>query len=794
MPSTRLRLLLVVLLQFAGVAACYSPRPFPTGPGLVGQVDPLIGTGISTRESTRRHSQAVNEPLGQTVPAVGHPYGLTHWTPQTTDGAIKCVSPYYYFLRHIQGFRASHWMSGSCTQDYGSVTLMPVTGALRVQPVERASRFSHRREQATPAYYAATLEDYGVHAELTGTARAGMLRLTFTRPDPAYVVVNPNSLQRRGYVEVRPEAREIVGYNPVYRIYQGGGRPAGFSGHFVVRFDRAFLAHGTWDGARVNPGATSQRGDSLALARGDSSALGAYVRLAVQPGDTVHVEVGTSFTSVEEARRNLDAEIADRDFDAIRSAAETAWNEALGAVVVTGGTMEQRAVFHTALYHAMLLPRTFNDASGTYPGFADDERVHRTNDFTYYDDFSLWDTHRALHPLLTLVAPERTRDMIRSLLAKAEQGGWLPIFPAWNSYTSAMIGDHAIAMIADAYVKGIRDIDAETAYAYMRRNALESPTSYAEYVDGKGRRALDSYLRYGFIPLEDSVKEAFHRNGQVSRTLEYAYDDFALAQMARALGKESDYQLFLGRAANWRNVFDPSVRFVRGRHADGSWDAPFDPARRYSYLTEGTSWQYTWSVPHDVAGLIEAMGGREAFVARLDTLFASGHYWQGNEPSHHIAYLYAYAGAPWKTQHRVRELMRKEYDAIPGGLSGNDDAGQMSAWYVFSALGLYPAAPGLPHYVLGSPLFPEATLRVGEGRRFTILARDVSARNRYVQSARLNGVALERPWLAHSEVLAGGTLELEMGPEANRAWGSDPEAAPPSMSRPCTASSGCPIE
>jgi predicted alpha-1,2-mannosidase len=737
----------------------------------VAEVDPLIGTGTSTTESARRHSESASEAKGQTFPAVGVPFGMTQLTPQTRDGAAKCVSPYYHFDERIQGFRASHWISGSCTQDYGSFTLMPLSGELVAMPEARASRFSHDDEVATPAYYAVTLSDEGIRAEATGSTRAGMLRFTFSRTDSAYVLVNPNSLQGLGYVEVIPEAREIVGYNPVYRLYAGQGKPAVFSGYFVARFDAPIETYGSWRNGEVRAG--------VASARGDSANVGAYVRLAVAAGGAVRVRIGTSFTSLDEARRKLDAEIPDRDFDQVRRAAEGQWNQALGAVEITGGSEAERTTFYSALYHAMLLPRILSDVDGSYPGFAGGG-VQKASGFDYYGDFSLWDTFRAVHPLLALLAPDRVGQMARSLLAKSEQGGWLPIFPAWNSYTSAMIGDHASVLIADAYLKGIRGFDAERLYGYMKRNATQSPPT-DEYLDGRGRRALPSYLQHGYVPLEDGVREAAHRNEQVSRTLEYAFDDFAVAQMAGALGHEADRDLFLGRARNWKRVFDPSVGLVRGRHADGSWATPFEPTERVSYITEGTPWQYTWFVPHDVAGLIEAMGGRKRFVAKLDSLFDGGLYWHGNEPNHHIAYLYAYAGAPWKTQQRVAAIRAEEYDAGPGGLSGNDDAGQMSAWFVFSALGLYPVAPGLPHYVIGTPLFPDASIRVANGKRFTIRASGVSRENRYIQSALLNGQSFDRAWISHEEIERGGTLVFTMGPTPNRTWASDPAAAPPSM-------------
>ena len=309
----------------------------------------------------------------------------------------------------------------------------------------------------------------------------------------------------------------------------------------------------------------------------------------------------------------------------------------------------------------MMLPRLFSDVSGTYPGFAQDTSIHVADGFNYYADFSVWDTYRAVHPLLTITSPSKSQDMIISLINKAEQGGWLPIFPAWNNYTAAMIGDHVNSIIADAYIKGISDFDTEKAYKYMRQNATIVP-EYSEYVDGKGRRALLPYLEYGYMPLEEPITEAFHKEEQVSRTLEYAYNDFTIGVMASMLGNSSDAEMFFERATYYKNIIDPETGISRGRYRDGSWYTPFDPSeRKYEFITEGSPWHYTWYVPHDVAGLITLMGGREEFIKRLDTLFEDGEYWHGNEPSHQIAYLYVYAGAPWKTQLRVREIMEDEY-------------------------------------------------------------------------------------------------------------------------------------
>ena len=364
--------------------------------------------------------------------------------------------------------------------------------------------------------------------------------------------------------------------------------------------------------------------------------------------------------------------------------------------------------------------------SGTYPGFAGSGKIEHARGFTYYCDFSLWDTFRAEHPLLTIVNAQRSRDMVLSLIAKGRQGGWMPIFPAWNSYTQEMIGDHASTVIVDAYFKGIRGFDAEEAYRLMRRNAMETPP-HDEYVDGRGRRALGSYLKYGFIPLEDPVKDAYQYGEQVSRTLEYAYDDWVLSRMAAALGKTADEKMLLERARNYRNVIDPSTGFARGRHADGAWDSPFDPAGKYGYITEGLPFQYTFFVPQDVEGLIELTGGRAAFIGELDRLFEQKYYDHENEPSHHIAYLYDYAGAPWKTQQHVRQVMEEQYRDAAAGLAGNDDCGQMSAWYVMSALGFYSVAPGAPVYELGTPLFDEAVIHTSGAKPFTIRAPGASA-------------------------------------------------------------------
>ena len=701
-------------------------------------VDPRIGTAHD----------------GQTYPVVGMPFGMTGWTPETQATEDKCLSPYYYKESKLTGFRGSHWLSGSCTQDYGSVTLMPVTDALKATPAARASQFSHNSEIMSPAYYSVFLQDYQTKVELTGTVRAGMLRLTYPATGARHLVMQPNVRAGQGFVEVRPEQHEIVGYNPVVRIYQGAGESAGFNGYFAVRFRENIADFGTWCGDRIIQNSRHTKNPC--------SQNGAFITFADAAPSQVIVKVGISFTSIKEAEKNLDAEENGWDFEQVHHAAETAWRHLLERIEIEGGTPEQQTIFYTALFHSSLAPRIVSDADGTYNGFAQEGRLHHTADSSaYYDDFSLWDTFRALHPLLTILEPDRDQQMVQSLIDKGEQGKFLPIFPTWNSYTSEMIGDHAAAIIVDAYAKGLRNFDVASAWRLIRQNDFVTPPR-DQYIEGKGRRALDSYEHYGFIPMEDEVLDAFHHHEQVSRALEYAYDDYVSSQFAEALGHTEDAAVLRKRSANWRNVFDPSTDFVRGRYANGQWVTPFDPSKPASFITEGVPWQYTFFVPQDIPGLVQASGGPAKFIAKLDGLFAKGIYDQGNEPSHGIAYLYNDAGVPWKTQERVRQIMLSQFHSGPDGLPGNDDAGQMSAWYVLSAMGFYPECPGTPSYTIGSPLFTRIVIHQDNGRSFTILASGNSAKKIFVQSAKLNGKPLHKLEFSHQDIVMGSTLVLQM--------------------------------
>jgi predicted alpha-1,2-mannosidase len=735
----------------------------------VDYVHPLVGTA--------------NE--GQTYPATGVPFGMTHWTPQTRAGEVKCVAPYYFADTKIQGFRGTHFLSGSCVPDYGSVTLAPQVGPLKTAAGERASNFDRASEHATPYAYGVTLKDAGVTAEITGTLRAGILRFQFMQDGDGSVVIENNSRGGDGWVRISNGRKEVTGEVPVRRAYAGSGKLAGFGSYFVVEFSKPFKGGGTWVGSTPREGGTEQIGDNLPVG-GDTTPLhmsasaptsataaarlpvggrpgfGVYVRFPrVKHGDIIVARVGTSFVSIEEARKNLRAEIPGFDFGAVRDAAKAEWNRSLGLIAIKD-EIPAKTVFYTAMYHALLHPRTYSDVDGSYPEFAGGAKVEHADGFTYYDDFSMWDIFRAQLPMLTILDPKRDLDMVRSLMAKADQGGFLPIFPAWNSYTSEMVGDHSAIAIIDAYRKGLGGFDAEHAFAVIRKNAMEVPKDPAEYRDGKGRRGLESYLKYGYIPLEDHINEAFHRDEQVSRTLEYAYDDAIIANMATALGKAEDAAIFQQRGQNWRNVIDPASGFATGRHADGTWLSGIDPAARYTWITESTPWVYTFFVPQDVAGLIELEGGKAKFVSKLDALFAGKYYDHGNEPSHHIAYLYDAAGAGWKTQQHVRALMDSEYKDIPGGLAGNDDSGQMSAWYILSALGFYQVTPGVPEYWLGSPRFDEAVVSLPNGKTLSVIAKGAGEGKTYVRRVLWNGAEINGYTIQHRQMMAGGVLEFRM--------------------------------
>ena len=687
----------------------------------------MVGTAPANTKTAGLFGKG-SEEHGQTLPAVLVPNGQNFWTPQTQDTEKKCIAPYYYTDSLFQGIRNSHWIVGGCTQDYGSFTLAALGGKLRKTPIERATLFSHSQEVSHPHYYAVRLPNERLKLEVTGSSHAAIFRITPEVDGPIHIVLNHNSDYKEGYLEIDNQAKTIYGYNPVHRIYQGWGEQAGFEGHYLLQAYDEIKDFGI---------------DSLC-------AWFTFDGKAYQP---IILKAASSFTSKKGAYNNFAFEAEAYDFDSMMAQTALQWIERLHSIDVEDTNVARINQFYGALYRCSFLPREMSDVDGSYPKFADGTIQHPspiTKHRKFYGDFSMWDTYRALHPLYTLIAPKESADMMQSLVTMYEQGGWLPIFPCWNSYTAAMIGDHCSAVLADAYIKGIRNFDYEKAYEAMRKNAFETPANFEDYKNGMGRRALDSYIKYGYIPLEDGVKEAFHQDEQTSRTLEYAFDDFAVAQLAEALGKESDYNKLIRRSENWRNVINPKTGYCDGRHAPkaiskkktdgGLFENNTDFIHRKSYITEGATCHYTWYVPQNVDGLIDFLGGEDKFEAKLDSMFSEGRYWHGNEPCHQIPWLYSYIDKREKTIQRIAHILDTEYNDTPGGLSGNDDAGQMSAWYIFASLGFYPVCPATDRYMLAAPKFQKITLNLQDGKKYTITPTSFPKDRNYITQGEITKI------------------------------------------------------
>ncbi len=731
---------------------------------LLKYVQPFSGTASATTVSAVKHSEGGTEQNANTIPAVTLPFAMTQWTPQTRTTEVKCLPPYFYKDSKLSGFRGTHWLSGSCTQDYGSFTIMPVGSRLKTLVDEYALPFSHNNEIASPAYY--RLATGNVISEMSATLRGGVMQFSLAQDDSLYILVTPNSDQSKGFVQVDADKGVIWGYNPVHRIYQGWGQPAGFSGWFFIKIDKAIGTKGSFKGGQVFTKDSISNGKNI----------GVFAGFKLKKGEKILLSIGTSFSSLEGAKKNLETEIGNKGFIEIAMAAKQTWEKALAQVTVKTSIEKDKRIFYTAMYHAMQHPRLYNDVDGSYPAFSDSGELKNSGNRNYYDDFSMWDIYRAQLPLYQLLNTNMTNDFVQSLVWKGQQGKWLPIFPCWNSYTSAMIGDHATAFIASAYAKGIRNYDLQEAYRLMRKNAFEVANEQ-DYKNGMGRRALPSYLQYNYIPMEDSVPIAFHKKEQVSRTLEYAFDDYALSVVAKSLKKSYDYIALAKRAMNYKNIFDPSVNMVRGRYANGSWYKTFNADKREPYITEGTPRQYTLYVPQDVPGLAALMGGNKQLEVSLDSLFAKGEYWHGNEPGHQIPFLYNYTNAPWKTQQVVRQILAEEYGDGPGGLSGNDDAGQMSAWYVFAAMGFYPVDPVSGNYLLAAPLFDEITITLPGGRKLQIVCHKTSAADQYISRVNWNGKKYNLNYLKHAVISKGGRLDVWLQSKPSQ-WGAGSNCQP----------------
>ena len=700
----------------------------------VDRVNPYIGTG----------SGKIG--YGGTMPFVTPPFGMTDWTPQTRQNKLSVVS-YKYEDTTISGFIGTHqpaiWMG-----DYGYVTLMPEIGALKTTPEARKLPFKHSDEVARPDYYSVWMDagnSKRIRTEMTATERCAYMRFTFPAGDDPKVIVEASRPGIAGLTAVSIGNSEIEGYNPD-RVDAGLGpfKLPNFKGYFVVQFRQKFKVAGVYDPKSQPP----------------AEATGAYAKFTTTDGEVIEARIGTSFISMQQARANLSAEIPEWDFEALRKKLREQWNEKLSRVTVEGANEDEIKTVTTALYHALLYPRIFSEQGRYYSAY--DDKLHSGES---YNAYSIWDTFRAENSLLTLVAPERIPGMVTALLNDYKEGGWMPKWPN-PSYTNIMIGTHADSLVAEAINKHFKGFDYDLAWKAVYKDAMTPPDDDTQHkwydrephTPYEARAGLTYLKQLGYIPTDKTAEAA-------SSTLEDSYDDWCVAQVAKALGKTKDFEFFLHRSLNYQHLFNKETGFMQGKKSDGSWADPKDG------WTEGDHWVYTWAVMQDIPGLIAQMGGRDAYNTKLDEHFSGGHNVHSNEPSHHYPYLYDYSGAAWKTQAKVREIANAEYANLPSGIDGDDDCGQMSAWYLFTALGFYPVNPASGDYMIGSPLFKKMTLRLDNGKTLTVIAENNSDKNVYIQSATLDGKMLNKPVIRYDQIMAGATLKFVMGPSPSQ-WGS----------------------
>ncbi|MDR0691998.1 MAG: GH92 family glycosyl hydrolase [Prevotellaceae bacterium] len=728
-------------------------------------VNPLVGT-LSVHEFS----------TGNTYPAIARPWGMNFWTPQT--GKMGDGWQYSYTAKKIRGFKQTHQPS-PWINDYGQFSLMPVVGAPEFNEDKRASWFSHKGETAKPYYYKVYLAEHDVVTEITPTERAAMFRFTFPENDRSFVVID--AFDKGSTIKIIPERNTIVGYT----TRNSGGVPDNFKNYFVVQFDKSFTYTATFADAALQAGKLEQQANHT----------GAVIGFATRKGEQVQARVASSFISLEQAEQNL-KELGDDTFDALVEKGKQAWNEVLGKIEVEGGTLDQYRTFYSCLYRATLFPRKLHEIT------ADGQMVHYSPyngevlPGPLYTDTGFWDTFRCLFPLLNLLYPSINKEIQEGLINTYKESGF---FPEWASpgHRGCMIGNNSASVLADAYLKGVRVDDVETLY----KGLLHGTEHVHPTVSSTGRRGHEYYNTLGYVPYDVKINES------AARTLEYAYDDWCIHQLAVALQRpQEEIDRFAGRALNYRHVFDPSTNLMRGRNADGSFQTPFSPFKWGDAFTEGNSWHYTWSVFHDPQGLIDLMGGKDVFVAMLDSVFVvppifddsyyrgviheiremtvmnMGNYAHGNQPIQHMIYLYNYAGEPWKAQYWAREVMDRMYTPYADGYCGDEDNGQTSAWYVFSALGFYPVCPGTDQYVLGAPLFKEARLHLENGKTVTINASGNSAENKYIHALSVNGQPVTRNYLTHDELLNGAAIKATMSHTPNTQRGIQAEDAPYSFS------------
>lgn len=749
-----LRTIITVLCLSAAVELAAEP----TSP--VTLANPLQGT-----DSTHGFSH------GNTFPAIALPFPMNVWAPYTQPQEES----FYYQYRNnkIRGIRQTHQPS-PWIADYANFSLMPVFGKLVVKDDDRASEFRHETEVARPSYYRVRLDTWKATMEVTPTERAASFRFAFEEAGDGYIVLD--AFDKGSSVEILPKERKIVG---ICRN-NNGGVPKNFANYFVIEFDQPFAGYGVWTPESIQV-------DKVKIA---AQHVGAYLKFKVKQGKPVTCKVASSYISPEQAQRNLDREIGKRGFDAVLKDADAKWNETMNRLKVEGGTEEQQRTFYSAVYRSLIFPhRFFEYDENNQPAYFSpyDGKIHSGR---LYTDTGYWDTFRASHPLYNLLFPEISAEIMQGNLAAYEQSGWLP---SWSSpgHRGCMIGNHAFSLFADAWVKGITNFNAGKAVDAMVHDATTQGPDWCRSI---GRDGAKFYDKLGYVPYPN-VGEA------TAKTLEYAYDDFCAAVLARRIGRNTEAEAFAKSAMNYTNVFDADLGFVRGRKEDGSWCANFDPTEWGGPFTEGNSWHWTWSVFQDVPGLIKLMGGDEAFAKKLDGIFYTppevkvgtyggmihemtemvalnmGQYAHGNQPIQHAIYLYNYANQPWKTQARIRQVMALLYQSTPDGFCGDEDTGQMSAWYVFSALGFYPVCPGTTEYQIGSPLFDRATISLPNGKKFVVTARQNGPQRPYIRWATLNNKEFHRSYLTHEQITAGGELIFDMT-SAPEKWATSPDSRP----------------
>ena len=732
---------------------------------LVEYVNPLVGTDSDHALSN-----------GNTYPAIALPWGMNFWTPQTNK--MGNGWGYMYHDVKIRGFKQTHQPS-PWINDYAAFSLFPETGKLVIDEGRRASWFSHKAEISKPHYYRAYLADYDVITEITPTERAAQFRFTFPESSASHILID--AFNKGSMVKISPRDKTITGYCRNNR----GGVPENFHNYFIIRFDKDFAETATWKDSVLTKGSEMAEGDHVM----------AVISFKTIKGEQVHARVASSFISPEQAELNLKREIGEQTFDQIRSKAEQVWNTEFARVKVEGGTVDQNRTFYTALYHTMLFPRKFYEID------ADNKVVHyspyngKVLQGYQFTDNGFWDTFRAVFPYFTLMHPTLSSHIMEGLANTFNESGWLP---EWASpgHRDCMVGSNSAVIISDAYLKGIRGFDISKLYeAILKNTENEGP------MHSVGRYGVKYYNKLGYIPYNVGVNE------NTARTLEYSFADWCIWKLAKDLGRpQEEIDRFAKRALNYQNVFDKTVGFMRGRNEDGIFQSPFRPDKWGDAFTEGSSWHWTWCVFHDPQGLANLFGGRQKMADRLDEMFVAaptfdysyygsqiheitemlianmGQYAHGNEPVQHAIYLYDYLGQPWKGQYWIRQTMDKLYNPNPDGLCGDEDNGQTSAWYVFSAMGFYPVAPGTGEYAIGSPLFKKITLTLENGKKFEIDAPQNSDENIYLNKVTLNGAVYDKNYITHTTFLKGGKLQFDMTKAPNKSRGTSPESLPYSFS------------